>query len=75
MSLSIVKKTYKITGMSCTLCAKLVESSVSKLDGILNQNVNIETEKINIEYDMSKVKFNNIKRVIEEAGYGVLEEN
>lgn len=54
MSLSIVKKTYKITGMSCTLCAKLVESSVSKLDGILNQNVNIETKKINIEYECQK---------------------
>jgi copper chaperone CopZ len=31
MSLSIVKKSYKITGMSCTLCVKLVESSVCKL--------------------------------------------
>ena len=68
MSLSIVKKSYRITGLSCTLCIKLVEGSICKLGGILNQN-------LNIVYDKSKVKFNNIKGVIEKAGFVILEGN
>ncbi|GAA0233873.1 hypothetical protein GCM10008921_17750 [Metaclostridioides mangenotii] len=57
-----------MTGLSCVLCIKLVERSVCKLSGILNQN-------LNIEYDNSKVKFNNIKGAIKKAGFGILEGN
>ena len=57
--------------MTCAACAKAVERVVKKLDGVEEQNVNIATEKLNIVYDRSKVNFDDIKCVIEKAGYGV----
>ena len=66
-----INETYKITGMTCAACAKAVERVVKKLDGVEEQNVNIATEKLNISYDNSKVKFDDIKSAIEKAGYGV----
>ncbi len=71
MDANKINETYKITGMTCAACAKAVERVVKKLDGVEEQNVNIATEKLNIVYDRSKVNFDDIKCVIEKAGYGV----
>ncbi|MDR0879777.1 MAG: heavy metal translocating P-type ATPase [Clostridioides sp.] len=67
-----ITETYTVTGMMCQACAKAVERSVRKLDGVEDQSVNIVTEKLKIEYDPDKVEFENIKSAIEKAGYGVL---
>lgn len=64
----------KIEGMTCQSCAKAVERSVKKLDGIENANVNIATDKATITYDGSKVKLSQIKGAIEKAGYKVVDE-
>ena len=37
----IVKKKYKVTGMSCAACSAHVEKSVSKLPGMIKVNVNL----------------------------------
>ncbi|MBO3444114.1 heavy metal translocating P-type ATPase [Clostridium sp. CCUG 7971] len=66
-----VNETYKITGMTCAACAKAVERAVKKIDGVEAQNVNIATEKLTIEYDNTKVSFDDIKQSVEKAGYGV----
>ena len=71
MDANKINETYKITGMTCAACAKAVERVVKKLDGVEEQNVNIATEKLNIVYDRSKVNFDDIKCVIEKAGYGI----
>lgn len=71
MSINTNKSTYKITGMTWAACAKAVEKAVKKLDGVENQNVNIATEKLDIEYDPNKVKFTDLKDAIEKAGYGI----
>ena len=71
MDANKINEIYKITGMTCAACAKAVERVVIKLDGVEEQNVNIATEKLNIVYDRSKVNFDDIKCVIEKAGYGV----
>ena len=65
----------KIGGMTCAACAKAVERVIKKLDGVEYVNVNIATEKVNIEYDSSKLKLSQIKSVIEKAGYYIIEEN
>ncbi|RDY23521.1 copper-translocating P-type ATPase [Romboutsia maritimum] len=75
MSSNNKNETYKIKGMTCAACAKAVERVVKKLDGVSNQSVNIATEKLTIEYDTCKIEFNDIKQVIEKAGYEVVIEN
>ena len=64
----------KIGKMSCAACAKAVERITKKLDGVESSNVNIATEKANIEYDSSKIKVSQIKSAIEKAGYFIIEE-
>ena len=64
----------KIGGMTCAACAKAVERVIKKLDGVEYVNVNIATEKVNIEYDSSKLKLSQIKSIIEKSGYSIIEE-
>ena len=44
----IIKETYKVEGMMCAACAKAAERAVRKIDGVVNQNVNIATEKLTV---------------------------
>ncbi|MFY0889178.1 heavy metal translocating P-type ATPase [Clostridioides difficile] len=74
MSSNKVVESYKITGMTCAACAKAVERVTKKMDGVYDQSVNIATEKLKIEYDNSKVNFDDIKQVVEKAGYGIVKE-
>ncbi|MCC0638769.1 MULTISPECIES: heavy metal translocating P-type ATPase [unclassified Clostridioides] len=74
MSSNKIVENYKITGMTCAACSKAVERVTKKLDGVYDQSVNIATEKLKIEYDNSKVSFDDIKQVVEKAGYGIIKE-
>ncbi len=67
-------KTLKIEGMTCAACAKAVERASKKLDGVIEANVNLATEKLSISFESSKVKLPDIKKAIEKAGYKALEE-
>jgi len=69
-----LNKTMKIEGMTCASCAKAVERAVGKLDGIVEANVNLATEKLTLHYEPSKVKVSDIKKAVEKAGYKALDE-
>ncbi|OSB09833.1 copper-translocating P-type ATPase [Paraclostridium bifermentans] len=69
-----MNKSYKITGMTCSACGKAAERAVKKVDGVVNQSVNMATEKINIEYDSDKVKFEDLAKAIRKAGYNLIED-
>ena len=69
------EQTFKISGMSCTACAKAVERGVKKLDGIAEASVNFATEKLLVKYDETKIQGKNIIQSVEKAGYQALEEN
>ena len=67
------KETLDITGMTCAACARAVERSTSKVEGVSSANVNFATEKLSIEFDEKKADLERIKQAIVKAGYGVLE--
>ncbi|MGE4272321.1 MAG: heavy metal translocating P-type ATPase [Desulfitobacterium sp.] len=69
-----VSKTLKIEGMTCAACAKTVERVTRKLEGVIEANVNLATEKLSISYEPSLVGVSDIKKVIEKAGYKAIEE-
>jgi Cu+-exporting ATPase len=62
-------KTLKIEGMTCAACAKAVERVTRKLDGVIEANVNLATEKLVISYEPAKVRIIDIKKAVEKAGY------
>lgn len=69
-----MNKTLKIEGMTCAACSRAVERVSKKLDGVLEANVNLASEKLNITYEPSKVKVSDIKKAIEKAGYKALDD-
>ena len=72
---SIKKTEIKISGMSCASCALNVENSLKGLEGVEEAQVNIGTEKATVEYDPEKLKLSELEHAVEEAGYGVANEN
>lgn len=70
----MAEKILKIEGMTCAACAKAVERSSRKLDGVTEANVNFATEKLNIKFDEAKLSVADIQAAIEKAGYKALTE-
>lgn len=69
-----MEKVLKIGGMTCAACAKAVERSSKKVEGVIEANVNIATEKLNIKYDEDKTDIDKIVSAIVKAGYTAEEE-
>jgi len=63
------EETLKINGMTCVSCAKAVERSVGKLDGVESASVNFAAEKLKVKFDEEKTSLESIKKAVEEAGY------
>ncbi|MEO5295946.1 heavy metal translocating P-type ATPase [Enterococcus cecorum] len=60
---------FGIQGMSCASCASKIEQATRKLPGVASANVNLATEKLNIEYNHQELTANEIMRAVKEAGY------
>ncbi len=70
-----VSKTIKVEGMTCASCSNAVERVTRKLDGVVESNVNLATEKLSISYDPSSLRLSDIKKAIEKAGYKAVDED
>ena len=68
-------KSLKIEGMTCSACAKAVERTTKKLDGVIETNVNFATEKLTINFDEALLSIPDIQVAIEKAGYKALIES
>ena len=60
-----------VSGMTCAACAKSVERTVKKLDGVTEGNVNFATEKLNLTFDKAKISIDDIISAVKKAGYGI----
>ncbi|MNL89291.1 Copper chaperone CopZ [compost metagenome] len=56
--------------MSCGHCVSSVEKAVSGLGAAAK--VDLQSKKVAVEYDESKVSLNDIKAAIEDQGYDVV---
>lgn len=61
--------TLKITGMSCAGCASHIHTALSKIEGIISDEVKYPGDIAVVKYDASKIKIEEIIKVIEKAGY------
>jgi len=60
-----------IEGMTCASCVTRVEKSIAKIEGVTDVAVNLATEKATFNIDKSKAGIDEIKKVVEEAGYKI----
>lgn len=69
----LVKNEFNIKGMTCEIgCAKLIQSKLSKLDGVNHVNVSFKDSIGMIEYDKNKVSFNDIEKTVNNISDGNL---
>ena len=63
-----MKALYPIVGIHCASCKSLIERSIKKLTGITSVDVNFATGMMAIDYDESKVSFDDLKGATGRAG-------
>lgn len=61
--------TLKVTGMTCSGCSKTIHSSLSKRDGIIENEVKFPGDMAIVKYDPDKIMEKEIIATIEKAGY------
>ena len=65
-------KVLKVEGMSCMHCVNAVKESVGSLSGVTRVEPDLEGKQVVVEFDDDKVKLEDIKEKIVEAGYEVI---
>ncbi len=68
-----MKKSFKISGMTCAACSARVERFVKKLDGVTDASVNFAAETLTVEYEKLSVK--DIEAAVVKAGYAFADKN
>ena len=65
------KARLRVTGMTCTTCARTIGKGLSETHGVKRANVNFASEEVSLDYDPNKVNLAKIKETIQQLGYGV----
>lgn len=68
-----MKKTFKISGMTCAACAARIERFVKKLDGVSAASVNFAAESLTVDFEKLGVK--DIEAAVVKAGYAFADKN
>jgi Cu+-exporting ATPase len=61
--------TLAIEGMSCASCAMRIEKGLKKLPGIRVANVNLATERADVQYDPAQTTVEQMMQKVEALGY------
>jgi len=70
-----MKTRLNIQGMHCASCANIITKRVKKIPGVTNIDVNISTDKANLEFDSNTVTLDTINTTVRELGYSFSEED
>jgi copper chaperone len=60
-----------VPDMSCSHCENTIKKAVGSLNGVENVIVDLNSKKVSIEYDSTKVSIETMKNAIEDQGYSV----
>ncbi len=63
-----------VGGMTCAACSSRVERTLNKLEGVMQAQVNLATEKATVDYLPAKIGLADLKNTISKLGYFVKEE-
>ena len=64
----------KVSGMTCSSCARNIEHAVSQVEGVQRANVNLSTETLFVELEPEKTSVDEIKKAVEDIGYKIVED-
>lgn len=60
--------TFKVDGMTCKICPLTIETTLKKLDGVVDADVSYKDQKAKVHYEEGKVTVDEIMKTIENAG-------
>ena len=74
------KAEFKISGMSCAVCANRIEKALKGLPGVYSAAVNFAAEKATVEYNASELTSSQVQEKVKDAvetatGLSVIEVN
>ena len=64
-----IKKTFPIKGMHCASCVRVIEKSLSKVEGVSSAAVNLALEKASVTYDSDRVNDQDLSSAVSNVGY------
>lgn len=65
------KITFAVEGMTCASCVSRVEKKLLDIDGVLQVDVNLATEKATVDYFSTRTGTRDFKTALEQMGYSV----
>ncbi|MFQ5672136.1 MAG: heavy metal translocating P-type ATPase [Nitrospinales bacterium] len=68
------KITFSVEGMTCASCVSRVEKQLQKLEGVIQAEVNLATEKATVEYLAAQTDLAAFREALDEIGYTVPQE-
>ncbi|HSJ57387.1 MAG TPA: heavy metal translocating P-type ATPase, partial [Anaerolineae bacterium] len=66
------KAELPITGMTCANCAMAIERGLGRMDGVVDVNVNLASERASVQYLPGVTSLAAIQHTIRELGYDVI---
>ena len=60
-----------VKGMSCSHCVNSITMAVGALNGVKNVTVDLDSERVMVEFDADVVSVDIIKGTIDDEGYDV----
>lgn len=69
------KETIRVEGMSCAACSAGIEKALAKKEGVLEAAVNFAAGKATVTYRPDRIAPEDIRGVITELGYQVVDED
>ena len=67
----MTKTTLPVIGMDCASCVNIVNRAIKKTPGVSSSEVNLATEKANIEFDETAVSLDQINDNVKKFGYSL----
>ena len=61
----------KVEGMSCRHCVRAIQQGLEQLPGVQKARVDLDSQRLAVEYDESLVSMTNISELISDLGYEV----
>lgn len=65
----VMERDFKVDETQCEGCESNIEKRLLAAPGVLAAKVEAETGKVWIQYDVSKVRFDALPPIVEEAGF------
>lgn len=60
-----------VKGMTCSSCVSSVLKALNSVEGVQEVDVSLEQNQATVTFDDAKVKVENLKSAVEDAGYDV----